>query len=249
MNQVTDLSSDLASATASPADRSLLHQTAVDRLRDLIVQGELAPGLRLNERMLSEQLGISRTPLREALKVLSSEGLVELQPNRGAVVTPLTRETVREIFEVMEALEGLAGELACRNATDAQIAEIRALHYQMLAHHARADLPAYFRENQKIHLAIVASSGNATLLSTYRGLNAHVRRARYMANLTRDRWDQAVAEHGEIVDALAKRDAARLPRLLHDHLAHKMTVVLGALESDIETGAAGKKTAHGSPDH
>jgi len=229
MNQLTDLSDASAGAPTPPADRSLLHQTAVDRLRDLIMQGELAPGARLNERLLCEQLGISRTPLREALKMLASEGLVALQPNRGATVTPLTLGSVREIFEVMGALEGLAGELVCRNATEAQIAEVRALHYQMLAYHARGDLPSYFRENQKIHLAIIAATGNATLLATYRGLNAHVRRARYLANLTRDRWDQAVAEHGQIVEALGRRDSARLQQLLQEHLAHKMTVVLAAL--------------------
>ncbi|WP_333840809.1 GntR family transcriptional regulator [Pelomicrobium sp.] len=212
-------------------DRRPLHHEATARLRDMIVQGELAPGARLNERVLCQQLGISRTPLREALKVLAAEGLVELLPNRGAVVTQLTLRAVQEIFEVMGALERLAGELVCRNATEADIAEIRALHYQMMVYYARGDLAGYFRYNQQIHLKLVESTGNATLAATYRNLNAHVRRARYMANLSRERWDKAVQEHEEILDALMKRDSARLQGLLQDHLGHKMLVVLEALNA------------------
>jgi DNA-binding GntR family transcriptional regulator len=219
-----------ADAARQPlAERRLLHENAVDRLRDMIVHGALAPGTKLNERALCERLGISRTPLREALKVLSTEGLVELQPNRGAVVATLTEHMVREIFTVMAALEALAGELACRNMTDEQFNEIRALHYQMLAHHARRELAPYFRCNQEIHLAIVEASGNATLAASYRSLNAHVRRARYMANLSQARWDQAVAEHQEILDALGRRDAVQLQGLLRNHLGSKLTVVLAAL--------------------
>ena len=211
------------------AERRLLHESAVDRLRDMIVQGALAPGTKLNERELCEQLGISRTPLREALKVLSTEELVELLPNRGAVVATLTERRVREIFAVMGALEALAGELACRHMTARELNEIRALHYQMRAHHARGELAPYFRRNQEIHLAIVKASGNATLAAIYQSLNAHVRRARYMANLSQERWDQAVAEHEQILEALGRRDAAQLQGLLRNHLGAKLTVVLAAL--------------------
>jgi DNA-binding GntR family transcriptional regulator len=103
------------------------------------------------------------------------------------------------------------------------------LHYQMLAHHARGELAPYFRCNQQIHLRLVESTGNATLASTYRGLNAHVRRARYMANFSRERWDHAVEEHEKILDALVRRDAAALPALLRSHLGNKLRVVLEAL--------------------
>ena len=216
----------------------LLHEDATERLRDMIVQGELAPGTRLNERVLCERLGVSRTPLREAIKRLASEGLVELQANRGATVTRLTLDAVRGVFQVMGALEALAGELACANASEAQLAELRALHFQMRAHHARGDLPGYFRENQRIHLLIAECSGNATLVATYRNLNANVRRARYVANLTRERWDQAVGEHDEILDALEQRDAPRLQRLLREHLGNKMVSVLGAMESASDVRAA-----------
>jgi DNA-binding GntR family transcriptional regulator len=213
-----------------PIVRRPLHEEAVDRLRDLIVQGDLAPGQRLNERLLSEKLAISRTPLREAIKLLATEGLVELLPNRGAVVAAMDTARLAEALQVMGALEGLAGELACRKSTPEQIAEIRGLHDEMLSMHARGDLAGYFRHNQAIHLKIVEASGNPVLANTYRQLNVNVRRARYMANLSKERWDAAVREHEEILRALAARDVAKLKRLLRDHLANKMASVLTGLE-------------------
>ena len=215
----------------TPISRRPLHEEATDRLRDLIVQGRLAPGVRLNERLLTAQLGVSRTPLREAFKVLATEGLVELLPNRGAIVSEIDAARLAETLAVMGALEALAGEFACVNASDGQINEIRSLHQEMLANHARGDLAGYFKFNQAIHLKIVKYSGNTVLYNTYRQLNANVRRARYMANLSQDRWDAAVREHGEILEALDARDVVRIKALLADHLAHKLWSVLADLRA------------------
>lgn len=212
-----------------PISRRPLHEEAVDRLRNLIVQGELSPGGRLNERVLSEQLGISRTPLREAIKLLATEGLVQLLPNRGAVVAAIDAGRLGDTLKVMGALESLAGELACRNASAERIEEIRRLHREMLAMHARGDLAGYFGYNQAIHEKIVEASANAVLANTYRQLNANVRRVRYMANLSQERWDAAVQEHEEILDALAERNVQKLKRLLREHLEQKLAAVLGAL--------------------
>ncbi|MBU0724898.1 MAG: GntR family transcriptional regulator [Alphaproteobacteria bacterium] len=214
--------------------RRSLHDEVVERLRDLIVEGELEPGKRVPERVLCERFGISRTPLREALKVLASEGLVELLPNRGAVVAPLTVTELDEIIEVMVTLEGLAGMLAASRMSDAAISEVKALHYEMLACHARADLHSYFKLNQAIHLAIIAGAGNATLVQTYGALNGRVRRFRYMANLSGERWDHAVAEHDEILSALTKRDATLLSRLLSDHLRNKYQHLKQAYQAGVE---------------
>jgi DNA-binding GntR family transcriptional regulator len=185
----------------------------------------------LSERLLCVQFGVSRTPLREAIKLLAAEGLVELLPNRGAIVAKVEAARVAETLAVMGVLEALAGELACRNATDAHLGEIRALHYEMLAMHARGDLAGYFKFNQAIHLKLVKYSGNAVLYQLYRQLNASVRQARYMANLTKKRWDEAMREHDEILAALDARDSARLKALLSDHLTHKLASVIGALSS------------------
>lgn len=216
---------------ATRIERRPLHEEVIDHLRDRIVRGELAPGIRLNERVLCEQLGISRTPLREAIKMLATEGLVELLPNRGAIVTPLKAANITDTFAVMGALEALAGELACANASEAAVGEIRALHFEMLAYHARGDLAGYFRCNQQIHLKIIEASGNPVLTNTYRQLNANVLRGRYMANLSKERWEAAVREHDEILAALVGRDAPRLKALLAGHLARKVASVMAALET------------------
>jgi DNA-binding GntR family transcriptional regulator len=208
-------------SSESARPRMPIHDQLVESLRDLIIEGELAGGSRLSERLLCARFGVSRTPLREAFKVLAAEGLVELLPNRGARVVRLTAEIVKDTMQVIGTLEAMAGELACERITEAELAEIRALHYQMLVHKERRDILAYFKANQAIHLAIVDASGNAILARTYAWLSARVRRARYAANLDPARWDDAVAEHEQILRALQARDAARLPRILRSHLDNR----------------------------
>jgi DNA-binding GntR family transcriptional regulator len=140
--------------------RATLHDELTARLRALVIEGELAPGTRVPEKALCERFQVSRTPLREALKVLASEDLLELLPNRGAMVSRLTIADVEEVFPVMGALEALAGELACANITEEELAEVQALHYQMVLHYTRGELPAYFRLNQAIHEKILAAARN-----------------------------------------------------------------------------------------
>jgi DNA-binding GntR family transcriptional regulator len=217
-----DLAPLVAARKSRPeARRADLHGTLLEQLRDLIVEGELPAGARVPERLLCERFGISRTPLREALKVLAAEGLIELLPNRGARVAQLTAADIAQTLKVIGTLEALAGETACERLTPEELAEIRALHLEMLAHHARRDRLAYFKANQAIHQAIVAASGNAVLAQTYAGLSGRIRRARYAANLAPKRWDEAVAEHELILQALAARDGMRLAKLLRTHLDNK----------------------------
>ena len=226
MGESTFLSSTpLPREDAAPIARKGLHEEVAARLRDMIVEGVLEPGARVPERELCLRLGISRTPLREALKILASEGLVDLQHHRGAVVSSLTAAALDDLFQVMGALEALAGKAACERASDTAIGEIRALHERMLGHHARGELSDYFRLNQRIHEGIVAAAGNSVLSQLYRGLSVRIRRARYMANLSKPRWDQAVAEHQQILETLMARDGVRLGRLLEEHLRHKLDVV------------------------
>ena len=160
--------------------RRYLHDEVAERMRELIVSGELGPKTRVNELELAQRFGISRTPLREAFKVLASEGLVELLPNRGARVAPLDEKAVEDMFQVMGALEALAGTLACARIAEDELAEIAALHYEMLAQYTRRRLPEYFRLNQAIHAAIVAAARNPVLSATYQNLADRIRRARWM---------------------------------------------------------------------
>lgn len=217
--------------------RQSLHDVVVDRLRDLIIEGVLVAGARLNERVLCERLGVSRTPLREAFKVLANEGLVELLPNRGAQVAPLTVEHLDEVVEVMAALEMAVGPLAASRLDERRLAELEALHASLHAHHAAHDLRAYFHANQAIHKKLVEATGNRTLVETYMALNQRILRFRYQANLSAERWSQAVAEHDAIMEALRRRDGAALARLLAAHMRAKAAHVRHALLDTAVTAA------------
>ncbi len=214
-----------ATRGVQPIRRASLHQEVVHRVREMIFEGDLAPGARVPERMLCERFGISRTPLREALMVLAAEGVIDLSPHRGATVSKLSPEELDDMFQVMESLEGLAGELACARITDAEIEEIRAMHGEMRAHYDRGERLAYFQLNQRIHHRLVEVARNPVLLDVYTGLSGRIRRARYLANMDSDRWRQAIEEHEEILATLAARDGARLSQVLKDHLQHKYDVL------------------------
>jgi DNA-binding GntR family transcriptional regulator len=219
----------VAAPGADAADRPTLPASVADRLRELIIEGELAAGARLNERALCERLGVSRTPLREAFRLLSAEGLVQIQPNRGAQVVALSEDDIRESFEVMSALEALSGELACRRISDAEVAEVRALTFEMLACHARRDLPAYYRLNRAIHERINRAADNRLLEQVYSTLNLRIQNLRFRLNFDYGQWDTAARQHAEMVDALAARDSARMATILRQHLKHKGEAVLEAL--------------------
>jgi DNA-binding GntR family transcriptional regulator len=218
-----------------------LHKLVVEQIQQMIIEGALAPGTRLNERLLCEKLGVSRTPLREALKILAALGLVELLPNRGAAVVQLTATDIAETFEVISHLEAMAGELACARITDAEINEIRALHFEMLACHARRDLPAYYRTNQAIHDLINRAARNEVLREIYVTVNSRVKALRFSSNLDRERWDAAVREHSLMIEALEARDGARLSSILESHLLAKRDAALAAaVPVDEKLGAAAK---------
>lgn len=212
--------------------QSTLHGEVAERIRDMIIEGTLAPGSRVPEKQLCEQFGVSRTPLREALKVLAFEGFVELLPNRGARVAKLTKETLKNTFEVMQSLEALSGELACARISEAELANIEALHYQMLAHYKSGNMQEYLLANQQIHEAIVVASQNDVLIDVYKNLNQRVRRVRFTAELSNDYWSKAVAEHEAMVEALRARDGAALGQILRRHLRDKVEV--SALEEMAE---------------
>ena len=219
----------LAGAPARTA--TTLPGSTAERLRELIIEGELPAGMRLNERALCDRLGISRTPLREAFRVLAAEGLVALHPKRGAEVAQLSAEDIRESFEVMSALEALSGELACRHITPPEVAEIKALTFELLACHAREDLPAYYRVNRVIHDRLNLAARNRLLTDTYRTLNLRIQNLRFRSNFDRDKWNRAAHEHAEMVQALDARDGARLAAILRSHLHQKGEAVLAGLRA------------------
>jgi DNA-binding GntR family transcriptional regulator len=207
-------------------ERQRLHDTVVEHLRKFIVEGVLSPGMKLNERELCETLGISRTPLREAFKVLAAEGLIDISPNRGASVSRMTESEVWETFELMSGLEAFSGELACERITPAELAEIKALHYSMLACRVQNDLPGYYSRNQEIHDRINAAARNATLHQTYQNINRRLKALRFRSNHQTDKWDRAVHDHEDMIKALEARDGKLLGAILKRHLLEKRDAIM-----------------------
>ncbi|MGS1108006.1 GntR family transcriptional regulator [Achromobacter anxifer] len=240
MSSVSSLMPDsgatsMAAETAPPsAARGMgngrtLPATVAGQLRERIIQGEFPPGTRLNERTLCDLLGVSRTPLREAFRVLAAEGLVQIEPNRGAQVVALSEANIREAFEVIGGLEAMSCRLACERATDQEIAEIRALTYEMMASHARHDLPTYFRTNREIHERISLAAHNCLLKQLYDAQNARIQNLRFVSNENRQKWDLAMREHIEMAEALDARDADRLAGIMRQHLQRKCEAALKTL--------------------
>jgi len=203
-----------------------LHGQVTQRLRQLLVEGQIAPGAKLNERELCEQMKVSRTPLREAIKTLAAEGLVELLPNRGAIAVELSEADILNTFEVMAGLEGLSGELAAQRITPEELAEIEAMHYEMKAAYTRRDLSAYYRLNAAIHRAFNAAARNPVLTATYQQVNARLQALRFRSNQDGEKWARAMQEHDRMIEALQKRDGAALRTELVAHLGHKRDVVV-----------------------
>ena len=212
-----------------PTDHRTLPAAIAERLRERIIEGDLAPGARLNERHLCERMDVSRTPLREALRLLAHEGLVTVFPNRGAFVAHMSTEAVRQSFEIMGALEALAAELACQHISDDEVAEIAALTFEMQACHARHDLPEYYRLNRVVHDAISTASRNPLLAEMSQRLNLRIQNLRFRSNLDVGKWNAAIREHQQMVDLLRKRDGDGLARLMRAHLARKAEAVIAML--------------------
>ena len=220
--------------------RLALHDQVAERLRTMLVEGRIAPGAKLLERELCAELHVSRTPLREAIKLLAAEGLVDLLPNRGAVAVKLTEADVLNAFEVLALLEGASGELAAERISNDELAGVRALHHEMKSCFARRDLSGYYRLNARIHTAINEAARNPVLSSTYRSINARVQSLRFRTNQNMAKWKRAMKEHDLMLDALATHDAAALRQLLVQHLQRKRDSVLALMRAgDVELHGAG----------
>jgi len=210
-------------------ERPTLHNVVVSRIRDMIIEGQLPAGVRIHEGQLGQQLGVSRTPLREALKVLANEGLVELIPNRGATVRKLTTKDVKDMLTVLGSLESLAGPMTCENASDDEIREVRRLHDEMLTYYSTGDRLQYFKRNQQIHTALIALTGNESLALVYDILQSRMKRIRYLGHRTDKQWAAAVADHEDMIGALEARDSQRLASAMVNHIARTWDRVQNAI--------------------
>jgi len=198
---------------------TVLHDRVVDHLREMIITGELEPGERIPERSLCAKLQISRTPLREALKVLAAEEMVALLPYRGAVVRKLTAEETDDILSLIGALEEWGARLACEKATPEEIAAIEAQHAEMMKCYEEGDLEGYFKVNLAFHESIISAAHNRTLEKSYKSLNNRVVKQRLMWNGKLQQWNDSVKEHERMIAALRNRDPQAMAVAVSEHYA------------------------------
>jgi DNA-binding GntR family transcriptional regulator len=201
-------------------NRGTLHDEVTAVLRDMIIQGELAPGKRIPEKALCERLGISRTPLREALRVLASEGLITPLPRRGAIVAEPSSDEIQGVFYAIAAIESICAKLACENISDAEIENVLKLQARLVHLIAKGQqrTKEYSNVNQGIHEAIVKGAGNAFLGELHRSLVIRILRVRYFIDVDKSTWDRAVEEHEQIADCLKRRDGKKLSEAISKHI-------------------------------
>jgi DNA-binding GntR family transcriptional regulator len=201
-----------------PSQRRSLSEETADKLRELILLEKLPPGMHIPERDLAEVLGISRTPMREALRILESEGLVDHTPTRRSRVANPSVDELAQSMKVLATLEALAGELACTHASDSQITTIAALNQCMVEKSEVMSSIDFFKTDMNFHTSIVAASGNAALVDTHAKYNARLWRARFLSSRRKLGRATTLQQHQDITAALQDRDVAATSRAMRDHI-------------------------------
>jgi len=223
-------------------DRKSLAERIADELRDLVLLEKLAPGAAIPERETAAALGVSRTPLRESLRILAAEGLVEIAPNRAPVVANPSLGEIGRLLEVQGALEALAGELACAHATDPIIKEIAALESDMRKSSDDLDPLAFFQLDMNFHNKIVEASGNEPLIQTHQTYNSRLWRARFISSRQRVNRPGTLKQHRAIIKALKQRDEKAIADALKQHLRagynNIESVLVSSRNKSLENGNA-----------
>lgn len=230
---MTAVDTDTPSRPRRPEPDPSATDRVADTLRREIVGNRLRSGLPLVESQLVERLGVSRTPIREALKLLAAEGLVDLRRNRAAIVAPLDPVELAHLFEVEEALESFAAGLAAERISPLDIERLERLQVRMEAAEAAGDRDRYIRFNQRIHLVIIAASGNPSLAKTHERVLGGLQRARNVALATEGRVEESIREHREILEALRRGDRDAACRAMARHIARTGAIVAQVCRRDL----------------
>ncbi len=222
--------SELATGNLALKKRSSLADDTADLLRGMILLEKYPPGMVLSEREVSASLGISRTPLREAIRLLEREGLVEYSASRRPRVANPSLDEIADYLKVQGALEALGGELACANASDKEFEQIARLNEEMIELYGEENPLDSFQRDMAVHSAIVAAGHNAPLIRTHATYNARLWRARFMSSQRRVSRESTMQEHRDIVSALIARDARRTSTALRNHLTTAVSNIALAME-------------------
>lgn len=196
-----------------------LYQEVAERLRQRIFAHELPPGTWVDEQALAADYGISRTPLREALKVLAAEGLVTLKPRRGCYVTEISERDLDEIFTVLSLLEGQCAADTTHKATEEDLARLRSIHDDLERAATDKDIDGFFEANQTFHQEVQLIADNRWLTQTITDLRKVIKLSRHHSLFSEGRLEQSLAEHRLILEALGRRDATGIERAMRDHIS------------------------------
>lgn len=212
-----------------PAEPTATAQWVADILRDRIVKGIYPPGSRIVERTISAELEVSRTPVREALKLIDADGLIAISRNKGAQVLRFGPEEILALFDVIASLESLAAERLAAAIDPETLDQLEEMHDRMLTYRKIGNHTDYFDTNSEIHDLIVERCGNAIVEETHRKLMARARRGRFLAIMKPERLQEAVEEHEELMQALRENDPERAARIWRTHLLHTGQTVAALL--------------------
>jgi DNA-binding GntR family transcriptional regulator len=216
-----------------------LHQEIVSRIRKMIQKGTLIRGQKVNEKDLCESMGVSRTPVREALRQLTSEGLIQLIPHKGAFVSQPCIEEISDLFEVMSVLEGTCARLAATHMKEKDLQKIEALHKELEAHYQSRDHEAYLKTNHVFHVFIQELTGNKVLNDLINGLRQKILLYRQRQLYQPERFDQSIQEHRNLLGAFRTRDPESAESLMKHHLLMQCKALVG-LYANKEAGERGK---------
>lgn len=204
-------------------------QWVADILRDRIVKGVYPPGSRIVERKISAELDVSRTPVREALKLIDADGLIAISRNKGAQVLQYGAAEALELFDVIASLESLAAERLAETIDEQALDALEEMHDRMLTYHKIGNHADYFDTNSEIHDFIVERCGNGIVFETHRRLMARARRGRFLAIMKPERLTEAVSEHEVLMQAMRQRDPEHAARIWRQHLLHTGQTVAALL--------------------
>ncbi|AGT10347.1 GntR family transcriptional regulator [Paracoccus aminophilus] len=225
------------------ATEDTLANSIAYELRREILRGTLPPGAPIKERDNAEKQGVSRTPMREAIRILAKEGLVQLRPLRSPVVADPSLKEIIDQVRVLHALETLSAELACLEATEADLAQITALKEELEAIYDTADTLDVFEIDMRFHAAIVAASHNAALAETHGAYMARLWRARYLSARRKKSRERVIRQHNAILTALCARDVGAVKAEVAAHLADMVLNIENHFREISETGEPGDSDA------
>lgn len=226
-------------------DRKTLPDELIGYLREMICGGQLRAGSRISVTGLCRRFGVSRTPLREALKVLAVEGLVILSPNRSAIVARPSSERIAELIPILSALEVLAGELACEHIDDGGMRRLRLLHQRCVDAFEGNDVPSYMEADAAMRDLIFEVAANNKLIDLYRVLHAQLRLP-VMADTAMPEWGTAVQEQSQILLALEMKNADMCSLVTRRYFRHRVAILRTLIREDV-SGRRGKPGAGGRP--